>query len=77
MYQGSEKENKNTPPAEESTRDLQIIIFELENKIEKAKQNDKILLVDFWINIIFRCENVRVFLLLFLEKKNVGLYQLY
>lgn len=69
-------EKKNgTPPPAESTRDLQIIIFELEAKIEKAKQNDKILLVDFWVNIIFRCENFRVILVIFLEKKHVGFHQ--
>ena len=67
-------EKKNTPP-EESTRDLQIIIFELEAKIEKAKQNDKIVLVDFWVNIIFRCENVRVIMKISLEKKYVGFHE--
>ena len=64
-------------PQVESTRDLQIIVFELENKIEKAKQNDKILLVDFWVNIIFRCENVRVTVSNNSEKEDVIIYKLY
>ena len=40
--------------------DKNLVIFEMENKLEKARKNEKILLVNLWTNIIFRCESARV-----------------
>jgi hypothetical protein len=36
--------------------DINMVIYEMEDKLEKAKQNDKILLVNLWTKIIFRVE---------------------
>lgn len=34
--------------------DIAYVIYNLQTKIEKAVQNDKILLVNFWTQIIFK-----------------------
>lgn len=67
----NQAESKGTPAA---TKDINVAMFELETKIDKARENDKILLVNFWVNIIFRCENVRVRIAANVEKEHASVH---
>lgn len=40
--------------------EITYVIYNLQTKIEKATQNDKILLVNYWTQIMFRTESKRV-----------------
>ena len=44
-----------TESAIDDGEDINLVIYEMEDKLEKAKQNDKILLVNLWAKILFRC----------------------
>ena len=51
----SKNEQMETESAIDDGEDINLVIYEMEDKLEKAKQNDKILLVNLWAKIIFRC----------------------
>ena len=51
----SKNEQMETESAIDDGEDINLVIYEMEDKLEKAKQNDKILLVNLWAKILFRC----------------------
>lgn len=47
---------------EEGDIDISYYIYDLETKINKAEENEKILLANFWTIVMFKTESKRVIL---------------
>lgn len=54
---------KIDPKAANEDMDIDHYIYNLQTKLGKAAQNEKILLVNFWTTIIFKAESKRVMLI--------------
>lgn len=72
----NEAENENKKLVKQN-ENINYVIYEMEDKKDKAIQNDKILLVNLWATVLFRCENSRVNNFFIVEKENVAVHELH